>query len=179
MRKHLSKGIFLLLLLSFIGGCIKAGKEGITIALTPNQIDSFLKKQFPIKEELKLGTLYLKDPNVASIDEKGKINIGLAFDYKVSFFPAINGNFLVAGGLKYNPEKMAIFLKEPQIKDFQLLGKKIPSLLSSETKNIISGVVSAVFETVPIYRFDKKSIYGRFVKDIKVKNGKIYITFGL
>jgi len=40
-------------------------------------------------------------------------------------------------------------------------------------------VISYIFDRVPIYKFDEKSIYGKFVKDIQVKEGKILITFGI
>ncbi len=181
MRKNLIKLSIIPVLLAFIfSACVQGGKSpGIEITLSPNTINSFLQKQFPVTEELKVGKLTLKDPKVASIDEKEKVNIGLGFDYKIPLLPSVSGSFLVAGGIKYNPQKKAIYLKDPEVKDFEIMNKKIPSLLSAETKRMLSGVVSYVFEQIPIYKFDEKSFYGRFIKDIRVENGKIVVRFGI
>ncbi|NPA53608.1 MAG: DUF1439 domain-containing protein, partial [Aquificae bacterium] len=176
MKRKLLKRFFIFFIFFvsflFIFSCVQGGKSpGFEIALSPQTINAFLKKQFPITQELKVGRLTLKDPNVASIDENEKINIGIGFEYKLPLLPAATGSILVAGGIKYDPEKKAIYLKDPEIKDFQILNKKLPSFLSSETKKILAGVVAYVFEQIPIYKFDEKSLYGRFIKDIRVENG--------
>ena len=182
MRRHLSKIIIFSLfplIISFFA-CIQGGKSpGFEIALSPEMINSFLKKQFPISKQLKVGMIKLKDPNVLSIDKSEKLNLGLGFDYKLPLLPAVGGKLLVAGGIKYNPEKLAIYLKNPEIKDLEIMQRKIPSLLSAETKRMLNSVVDVVFEQIPIYRFDRNSIYGRFIKDIRVENGKIIVRFGI
>ncbi len=182
MKKHLNKitFFFIFTVVFSILACVQGGKSpGFEVSLSPDMINSFLKRQFPISQQLKVGRITLKEPEVASIDKNEKINLGLGFDYKLPLLPAVDGKVLVAGGIRYNPEKLAIYLKDPEIKDFEIMQKKIPSLLSAETKRILNGVVSAVFNQVPIYRFDKNSIYGRFIKDVRVENGKIVVRFGI
>ncbi len=182
MRKYLNKVIFFLLFSMFfsIFACVQGGKSpSFEVSLSPQMINAFLKKQFPISEQLKVGRITLKDPEVASIDENEKINLGLGFDYKIPLLPAVDGKVLVAGGIRYNPEKLAIYLKDPEIKDLEIMKKNLPSLLSAETKRILNSVVSAVFNQIPIYRFDPNSIYGRFIKDVRIENGKIVVRFGI
>ncbi len=179
MRNLLIK-TFLLFTTVFIFSCIEGGKDlGFTITVTPEELNSYLKKEFPVSQKLKLGEITLKDPEVASIDKNEKLNIGLSFDYKVPLLPSINGKILVAGGIKYNPKEKAIFLKNPEIKDFTVFNKRVPSLLSAESRRLMNDVISFVFGKIPVYRFDKKSIYGKFIKDIRVKDGKLLVRFGL
>jgi len=180
LRKKAVKFILFSFLISFFISCVQGGKSpGFEVALSPGMINAFLEKQFPVTQELKVGILTLKDPKIASIDEKEKLNLGLGFNYKVPLLPSVSGNLLVAGGIRYNPEKKAIYLKNPEIKDLQIMNKRLPSLLSAETKRVLSGVVSYVFDEIPIYRFNEKDFYGRFIKDIRVEKGKIILRFGI
>lgn len=179
MKKVLIK-VFLLFTLLSVFSCIEGGKNlGFTVTISPEQLNSYLKKEFPISHKLKLGEITLKDPEIASIDKNEKINIGISFDYKVPLLPSINGKFLVAGGIKYNPKEKAIFLKNPEVKDFTVLNKRVPSLLSAESRRLMNDVVSLVFEKIPVYRFSEKNLYGKFIKDIKVQDGKLLVRFGL
>ncbi len=180
MKKYLSRIAIIIILATVVLSCIQEGKNpGFEVSLSPSVINGFLEKQFPISEELKVGRITLKDPKVLSIDKNEKLNVGLGFDYKLPLFPSISGKILLSGGIKYNPEKQALYLKNPEIKDFEIMQKKIPSLLSAESRRILSSVISSVFNQIPIYKFDRKSIYGHFVKDIRVEKGKIVVRFGI
>ncbi len=179
MKNKVSKVFFFLIFLFLLGSCIQQEGIGFTVALTPNQINSQLQKYFPLEQELKIGKIILKDPQIISIGKEDKINLGLSFAYKVPLLPTVKGKIAIAGGVKYNPEKKALFLKSPELKDFEVFNRRVPSLLSAEGERLFKDVISYIFDRVPIYKFDEKSIYGKFVKDIQVKEGKILITFGI
>jgi chaperone required for assembly of F1-ATPase len=174
------KKIISLLLLLVIGfSCIQQSKEGIAITLDTNQINSFLKKEFPVEKELKVGKLIVKEAKVLSIENKDRINLGSEISYKPPLLPEISGKAQIAGGIKYDPEKKAIFLKNPEIKQLKFFGKDLLSFVPESSRKILFNALGEIFTQIPVYKFSDKKLIYRFVKDIKVEEGKIKLLFGI
>ena len=54
------------------------------------------------------------------------------------------------------------------------IDKTLLSTVVANTKPIIDNI----FNTIPIYKIDKSSFKGSFVKDVKIENSELLVTFG-
>ena len=166
--------------LIFAISCVK--KESLTsysIEITPNMIDNYLKKEFPIEKKLKIGKLILKDPEAQVEQKEDKIRIGTTVVLKLPFVSKQTGKVYISGKVAFNQKTKELFLVNPSIDKLTLNNSNLLKYLPSEGKQILSNVIKEILSQVPIYKVDDSSITGKLVKDIKIQNGKLLITFGL
>ena len=93
--------------------------------------------------------------------------------------PNSAGTFSLTGSPYFDKEKSAIFLKDIKIEELKItnldIDKNFVNTLSSNTKPIIDDI----FNTIPIYQVDKSSFKGSLMKDIKIEDSQLLVTFGL
>ncbi len=165
-----------------LNSCVEKTGQGLgtnlTFSLSPSDINTFLKKNFPVEKEFDLGKLILNNAEVSSIESKDKIKLGLDVAYKPPLIPTtITGGVKVTGGIKYDPKKRALFLKDPMVQEIKFLNRSFS--LPEGIQGIIGGFVGEVFNNIPIYKFSGGNLATYLLKDVKVEDGKIKISFGL
>jgi len=159
------------------GSSVQMTQEGMVLALSPDDLNRFLQRMFPIEKEQKIGKLILEKANVKSIESENKISLGVDSKYDPPLLPAVNLGIDVEGGLKYNPKDKAIYLKDPLVNAVRIFDKNFT--LPSGLKPFISNVITEVFGEIPLYKFSEGNLASYLVKDVKVENGKIIVKFGL
>ncbi len=176
------KKIYFLLILPLVFAISCVRQESLTsysVEITPNMIDNYLKKEFPIEKKLKIGKLILKDPEAQIEQKEDKVKLGTTIVLKLPFVSKQTGKVYISGKVAFNQKTKELYLVNPSIEKLVLNNSNILKYLPSEGKQMISDVVKEVLSQVPIYKVDDKSITGKLVKDIKIQNGKLLITFGL
>lgn len=165
-----------------ITGCVQTGNQGgtpgLTLTLSTKELNDFLKKEFPVEKKYKFVHVRLDNPDVLNI-QKDRIKIGSDVIYSVEMLPEVKGKVLISGGIKYDPEKRAIYLKDPVIEKLEFFRKNLVSFIPENHRKTLFGFIGEVFSTVPVYRFDNKKLMYRFLKDIKAEDGKLVLRFGL
>lgn len=176
------KGFILFLSVIFVGiisSCVSLQNSGnstipnLVIELTPMHFSKFLKDKFPLKKDLKVGTLLLKNPNVLSIDQNNKLE--MKTDLLFDSFVDVNGKVDIAGNIMFDKEKKAFYLQNPEIKEVTVFDKTIapPSLINPA----LNSLINSFFREVPIYQLNEG--YQKYlIKDVKVENGKIKLILG-
>ncbi len=176
------KKIYFLLILPLVFAISCVRQESLTsysVEITPNMIDNYLKKEFPIEKKLKIGKLILKDPEAQIEQKEDKVKLGTTIVLKLPFVSKQTGKVYISGKVAFNQKTKELYLVNPSIEKLVLNNSNILKYLPSEGKQMISDVVKEVLSQVAIYKVDDKSITGKLVKDIKIQNGKLLITFGL
>ena len=169
-------------LIVVLNSCVEKTGQGLgtqlTFSLSPSDINTFLKREFPVEKEFDLGKLILSDAEVSSIKSKDKIKLGLDVAYKPPLIPTtIKGGVKVIGGIKYDPKKKALFLKDPMVQEIKFWNKSFS--LPKEIQGVVGGFVGEVFNNIPIYKFSGGNLATYLLKDVRVEDGKIKVSFGL
>jgi len=151
--------------------------DGLVFTIAPNDINMFLKSQFPIEKDVSLGgKVILEKANVENIEDKEKVKLGVDARYDPPLLPDINAGVDVEGGIKYDPKEKTIYLKDPIVDNIRFLDRTFT--IPSGLKPFISRFVSEVFGRIPLYKFSSTNLASYLIKDVKVENGKIVVKFG-
>ena len=65
------------------------------------------------------------------------------------------------------------------IEKLDINGYKLASFLQDSAGDVIKPVIDELFRKIPIYKIDKNSIQGSFVKSVSVEDGSLLVRFGL
>ncbi|NPA51308.1 MAG: DUF1439 domain-containing protein [Aquificae bacterium] len=170
--------VFIMVFPFFFFSCVK--KENLTsytVELSPNMINSFLEKEFPVEEKLTIGKLILRDPQ-ADI-QKDKIYLGTTVALDLPLIQEISGRAYISGSLYFDRESKALYLKNPSIEKLIFNDKDFLRYIPPSSKDILFDSIKKIISSIPIYRFENNSLSEKLIKDIKVQNGKLLVTFGL
>lgn len=87
----------------------------------------------------------------------------------------------MSGGVRYDQDQRAFFLKDPIVENLRLPG--IPESYANRANAAISGALSEFYSTRPIYILEAdtaaKSAARMLLKDVEVKNEHLVVTLGL
>ena len=95
------------------------------------------------------------------------------------FIPTFSGTFALSGKPYFDKEKSAIYLKDIQIEDLKFTNVNIDKSFVDNLVVNTKPTIDDIFNKVPIYKIDKTSFKGSFVKDVKIENSELLVAFGL
>ena len=167
----------ILLSLFLFSACVKKlDGDGLTLQIQESQLNDF-SQEFPIRQNFIFANIELLKPHLFVNENKLKANLNLNFS--AIFVPKTEGTFVLSGVPYFDKEKSAIFLKDIQIEELKFtnieIDKNFVNTLVSNTKPVIDDI----FNTIPIYEVDKSSFKGSLMKDIKIEDSQLLVTFGL
>jgi len=170
------------------GTSLSLQDKSIVMEITPEHINQFIKRYFPVEKPAMVGKVILEDAKVQSIiggdsqqkttndNLKDKLLMGVSAKWDPPMFPAVSGGVDILGGITYNKEKKAIYLKDPIVEKVRFGDTTIS--IPDWLKPFVSKFAAQYLGQIPIYQF--KSNFATYIlKDIRVQNGKIVVKFGL
>jgi hypothetical protein len=173
------KNLLLALLLVFLTGCIKKlDTDGLTLKIDESELNKS-SKEFPIKKNFVFANIQLEKPSIFIKEGTNRINAKIDISLSTVFMPSSSGTFALSGKPYFDKEKKAIFLEDVNIEELEFsnldLSKNFTNMIMSNMKPVIDNI----FTNIPIYEIDKSSFKGSFVKDVKIENSELLVTFGL
>ena len=173
------KNLLLALLLVFLTGCIKKlDTDGLTLKIDESELNKS-SKEFPMKKNFVFANIQLEKPYIFIKDGTNRINAKIDISLSTVFMPSSFGTFALSGKPYFDKEKKAIFLEDVNIEELEFsnldLSKNFTNMIMSNMKPVIDNI----FTNIPIYEIDKSSFKGSFVKDVKIENSELLVTFGL
>lgn len=170
--------ILILTLLLLFSGCIKRiGSDGLTLKLDPNELN-MQSSMFPIEKNFTIAKVLVNKPNLG-ISTTNQITAIVDVDLKVIFMPDTKATLDIAGEPYFDKEKNAIFLKNVDINKISFQNNDIAKNFSSELISSLDPLIDEVFKNIPVYTIKENSFKGSFVKDVKVEDSELLVTFGL
>ncbi|WP_121627636.1 DUF1439 domain-containing protein [Poseidonibacter antarcticus] len=170
--------ILMLTLLLLFSGCIKRiGSDGLTLKLDPNELN-MQSSMFPIEKNFTIAKVLVNKPDLG-INTTNQITAIVDVDLKVIFMPDTKATLDIAGEPYFNKERNAIFLKNVDINKISFQNNDIAKNFSSELISSLDPLIDEVFKNIPVYTIKENSFKGSFVKDIKVEDSELLVTFGL
>jgi len=184
MKKKL---LLILIFLGFFSGCVGVDPQGrgYSVAIPLNVINSTLAEKFPVKEKVKYGIisgdLTIADPNVLGKSGSDKLGVGTSFKFTNMFIPnGISGSINLTSGVRYDANTRNLYLKNPMVDSIKFQDQSLMSKLPAGVQNAIGVVISETIAKKPIYNLEKSTgIATSFVRGIDIRDGQVYITFGL
>ncbi len=172
--------ITLLLFTLLFTGCIKdISPQGLTISIPASTVTSSLQRQFPITQSFTFGKVHLSDPQAILKQGSDRVVTGTSLGYSSSLIPMQKGSLYVSGIPYFDARSGNIFLKEPKIEKLSFNQYKLSSFLQGPMQEAILPLINEIFRKTPIYKVDKSSFQGSFLKNVYVSNGELLVTFGL
>uniref|UniRef100_UPI0040473BDF DUF1439 domain-containing protein n=1 Tax=Aliarcobacter sp. TaxID=2321116 RepID=UPI0040473BDF len=173
-----SQILFILSLILLFSGCIKKlDKDGLTLKIDESELNKSSKK-FPMKKDFIFANIQIEKPHIF-INNKDRINANINLNLSTIFIPSTNGVFTLSGNPYFDKEKSAIFLKDIQMEELKFSNINIDKNFTNMLVSNMKPVLDNIFTNIPIYEIDKSSFKGSFVKDIKIEDSELLVTFGL
>jgi hypothetical protein len=181
------KILFIGAFLALISGCVQPDPQGrgYSIAIPLSVINSTLKEKFPVDEKLKYGiisgNLNISNPNILGKSGKDKLGIGTSFKFTNMLIPnGIAGSINLASGVRYDANSRNLYLKNPMVNSIKFQNQSLMSKLPADIQNAIGIVISETIAKKPIYNLEKSTgIATSFVRGIDIRDGQVFVTFGL
>ncbi len=178
---YIQKKFQILLVLVFLvlsTGCIKKfDTDGLTLRIEENQLNNF-SQEFPIRQNFVFANIELLKPHLFIKEGTNRLSATINLNISAIFIPNSNGTFLLSGVPYFDKEKSAIFLKDIELDELKMtnvnIDKNLLNTIVANTKPIIDNI----FNTIPIYKIEKSSFKGSFVKDVKIEDSELLVTFG-
>lgn len=170
--------LLLAISLLLFSGCINnIGKDGLTLNISPNELN-MQTNVFPIEKDFTLANITINKPSLG-INQTNQITAIVDLDLKAIFMPDTTATLDIAGQPYFNKEKKALFLKNISINDITFQSNQISQTFSSELITTLNPLIDELFLNVPIYKIKDDSFKANLVKDVKVENSELLVTFGL
>ncbi len=174
---YLFSSLFLIL---FFAGCVhKVDKQGLTLGLTPSELSESFNDSFPLKKDFVFGSIVIDNPNIDIPKNSQRITAGINLDFQTMFTEKVEGNFIISGKPIFDKKSASIFLQNVKIEKFKFAKLKLGNSFYKTFLDSLNPMINQVFEKYPIYTIPEKSFQGSFVKDVKIENSKLLITYGI
>lgn len=182
------KKFLLPVFMAFIfAGCVSSSPEGYTLSVSPQTLQENVAKEFPIQKDLAVGSIKLQEPKIGLKEGSDRMQTAINFTYKPPFLSAQTGTIDLSGQIKYDKKRSAFYLLKPEVDELKFnetsLTTKIFTSIKSLNKGVMQKVIDGVFQQFPIYKLAPNTLSGKLlqktVKDAKIKNGQLLITFGM
>ncbi len=177
--KKLSIIIALLAVLLFTGCIQNISPNGLTVRIPAATVTSSLEKQFPIKQRFNYGDIELSNPKALLTRGSNRVVTGTSIGFSNALIPKQKGSLYVSGVPFFDAQSGAVYLREPMIDKLEFNGYQLSSMIQGPLKSAIIPIINEIFRTTPIYKINRSSIQGSFVKNVVVDNGELLVTLGL
>jgi hypothetical protein len=172
----------IVLMITVFIGCVAVDPQGrgYSIAVPMGMVNSTLAKQFPVREKRSLGTVEISNPNILGGEGKDKLSLGTSFRFTNFLIrDGIGGSLKLSSGVRFDPKTQNLYLANPMVEDLQFQDFSLAKYLTHDMRNSLGIIIAETIAKKPIYNIKKAGINSGFVRGIDIRNGQIFVTFGL
>ncbi len=184
--KNITRKFLLILLGLSIGlftACVGVDPQGrgYSVAVPMGIINTTLAKQFPVREKRSLGTVEISDPTVLGKQGSDKLNVGTSFKFtNMLISDGIKGSLKLASGVRFDPKTQNLYLANPMVEELKFQDFSLAKYLTDGMRRSLGMIIAETIAKKPIYNIKKAGMVGSsLVRGIDVRDGQIYLTFGL
>ena len=187
MFKFIEKLALIGIVVSLFSGCVGVDPQGrgYSVAIPMGMINSTLAENFPVEEKVSYGivsgTLKVESPNVLGQSGSDKLGVGTSFEFTNFLIPnGINGTIDLASGVRYDANSKNLYLANPIVNEIKFQDFSLAKHLTDDMRNAIGMIIAKTIAKKPIYNLSKSgNVVSGFVRSIDVRNGQVFVTFGL
>ena len=182
MKNILKKSLLSLGMVGLLTACVTVDPSGrgYSFAVPMGMINSTLANQFPVKEKRSLGTVEISDPNVFGKQGSDKLAIGTSFKFTNFLIrDGIGGSLKLASGVRFDPKTQNLYLQNPMVEELKFHDFSLAKYLTNDMRNSLGVIIAETIAKKPIYNIKRAGVGSGFVKGIDVRDGQVYLTFGI
>ena len=169
--------LVIFILVFTFSGCIKKfDEDGLTLKIEESELNSSFR-DFPMERNFVFANVNINQPNLKITNDR--LNALVDVDFSAIFIPKDKGIFELSGIPYFDKEKSAIFLRDVKIENIKFANIALDKNFTNLFVSNMNPVFNNIFTTMPIYKIDKTSFKGSFVKDVKIVDSELLVTFGL
>ena len=169
--------LVIFILVFTFSGCIKKfDEDGLTLKIEESELNSSFR-DFPMERNFVFANVNINQPNLKITNDR--LNALVDVDFSAIFIPKDKGIFELSGVPYFDKEKSAIFLRDVKIENIKFANIALDKNFTNLFVSNMNPVFNNIFTTMPIYKIDKTSSKGSFVKDVKIVDSELLVTFGL
>lgn len=169
--------LVIFILVFTFSGCIKKfDEDGLTLKIEESELNSSFR-DFPMERNFVFANVNINQPNLKITNDR--LNALVDVDFSAIFIPKDKGIFELSGVPYFDKEKSAIFLRDVKIENIKFANIALDKNFTNLFVSNMNPVFNNIFTTMPIYKIDKTSFKGSFVKDVKIEDSELLVTFGL
>ncbi len=176
----MKKNLLLVLIVLLFSGCVHSiNQQGLTIRVPASQITESLEQQFPVTQNFQYGKVTLQNPKALLRAGSDRVQAGTTIGFSNALVPTQSGSLMISGKPIFDAKTGSVYLTQPNIDKLEFNGYKLATFMQGPLKNAVMPIINEVFRTRPIYRLNQNSLQSMFLKNIRVSNGELLLTFGL
>ena len=181
MFRKLSAFIVVVVMVAFTS-CVSVDPDGrgYSVAIPMGMINTKLANQFPVQEKRQLGTVTISDPSILGQHGSNKLGIGTSFKFTNFLIPnGIGGTLKLASGVRFDPKTQNLYLADPMVEELKFHDFSLAKYLTNDMRQSLGVIIAETIAKKPIYNIQKAGIGSSFVRGIDIRDGQVYVTFGL
>ena len=164
----------------FSVGCVKQiSPTGMTVAVPASKITESLQREFPVRQKTAYGTVTLSDPKAFIQSGSDRLTAGATVHFSNPLIAEQTGSVYVSGKPRFDAKSGNIYLDAPKIEKLNFNGYSLNTFITPEVMQQVQPYIDMLFQRIPVYRLDRNTLRGSFVKDVSVANGSLLVTFGI
>ena len=182
MMQYGKKIIGILLFLGLLSGCVSIDPNGrgYSVAIPMEIVSSTIAEQFPVQEKHSMGVIKVSDPVMLGQYGKDKLGLGTSFTFSNFIIPkGIGGKLKLSSGVRLDPTTQNLYLANPMVEELAFMDFSLAQYLTKDMKNSIGLIIAEVVTKMPIYNLKKLGVGSKFINGVDIRNGQLYVTFGL
>ncbi|HHH19844.1 MAG TPA: DUF1439 domain-containing protein [Campylobacterales bacterium] len=185
--KYIKKLALISVVIGFMSACVGVDPQGrgYSVAIPMGIINSTLAQSFPVQEKVSYGlvsgTLNVESPNVLGQSGSDKLGVGTSFKFTNFLIPdGIKGTIDLASGVRYDANSKNLYLANPMVNEIKFQDFSLAKHLTPDMRNAIGMIIAEAIAKKPIYNLTKSgNMATGLVQGIDVRNGQVFVTFGL
>ena len=168
-KKNLLKMMFLMFITVF--GVLSCDfLENKTVRVPKSVIESKAREKFPIVKNFLLVKITAKNPRISFKNNR----IYVEMDYDASLLSSHSEGIIALNSeIKFNEKTSQLYLVDIQID--KILDKNGTDMISTPAAKSVKTIVANYLETNPVYKYDKDGKKKVKVKNMFIKNGKLFV----
>jgi len=154
--------------------------RGYSVAVPMSMVNNTLAEQFPVKESRSFGTVEMKDATILGQQGNDKLSIGTGFNVSGMLLPNnLGGSLKLSSGVRFDPKTKNLYLANPMVEELKFQNFSLAKYLTNDMRNALGLLIAETISKKPIYNISKAGMGSSFVRGIDIRNGQIFLTFGL
>ncbi len=160
----------LLMIIMMFGAISCDFLENKTIRVPKSVIESKAKEKFPITKNFLVGKITVKNPKISFEGNR----IYLTTDYDASLLAdRSEGVIELNSEIKFDEKTSQLYLVDMQVE--KILDKNGKDVVTTPVARSMKALITNYLETNPVYKYEQDGKKKVKVKDMFIKNGKLFV----
>jgi len=120
----------------------------------------------------------MKDATILGKEGTDKLAIGTNFGISSMLYD-LGGSLKLSSGVRFDPKTKNLYLANPMVEELKFQDFSLAKVLTDDMRSALGLLIAETLSKKPIYNISKAGMGSSFVRGIDIRQGQIFLTFGL